>query len=81
MRKSFQRLFTVLTIFIILVAGMVSAQPKQNCSTPLIFGRRKGECIPGSCALLCELKYKGMGKCIIQGKGMQCNCSFSCQRP
>ncbi|CAL9222998.1 unnamed protein product, partial [Arabidopsis halleri] len=57
-----------------------SAQRKQNCSTPLIFGRRKGECIPGSCALLCELKYKGMGKCIPQGKGMQCNCSFSCQQ-
>ncbi|KAH0885289.1 hypothetical protein HID58_061385, partial [Brassica napus] len=84
MRKTLQPSFTVLTIFIILVLGMIAnAQEKRKyCDEQQLPVNKNGLCVDSECQAKCHEKRGAKAKSTCFGskdrKPMNCICAILC---
>ncbi|KAH0885291.1 hypothetical protein HID58_061387, partial [Brassica napus] len=84
MRKTLQPSFTVLTIFIILVLGMIAnAQEKRKyCDEQQLPVNKNGLCVDSECQAKCREKRGAKAKSTCFGskdrKPMNCICAIPC---
>ncbi|VYS62219.1 unnamed protein product [Arabidopsis thaliana] len=82
MNKNIIFSFTVLTLFVIFVQGVIGNLQQRRqmnqtwCSRPLLTHKQTGKCVIEDCESKCRQKWKGNGTQATCRN--QCNCHFRC---